>query len=634
MATTNPIPDSPRRAVIYLRVSTSKQADKDIDPEGYSLPAQREACYRRAAELGAAVVEEYIDRGESAKTADRPQFLKMIHRVKTERDVDYVILDKVNRFARNRRDDANVLFELRTAGAKLISVKENVDETPAGMLMHGILATIAEYESRNNGAEALKGMTRKAQVGGTPGRAPIGYLNLGRVIDGREVRMVAVDPERAVLVQWAFETYATGEWTIAQLAEALQAKGLQALPQGRSTPKLIHPSRVAHMLSNRYYLGYVNFRGVEYPGRHQPIVSQPVFDAVREILEERFRAGEKQRLHNHYLKGTIFCARCGSRLCFTRAKGRGGVYDYYFCVGRHEKRSDCDQPYIAVETIEQAVENFYATVHMTDSLRQEIEAGLKAELERQRQQAGPEVAHARRRAKELADERRRLARGVIDGSIPGDLAREEHQRIDHEAAVAEQILTTAETVGGHIEDTLQRALDLNGHCERIYRSGGSRIRRLSNQFFFQKLLIDAGEVVAAVHTPVWGILRSAEFQAAAQRSAKDPGTPSRGQGLKMIALAPPAGLEPATRCLEGSWSVRASPQVREHISTVARPAWRGHDATKGGQDERAGTFRQASGPCGRAYRNSGKRALGLPPLKNVPTRRSSRTNFLGSRSVR
>ena len=68
------------RAVLYLRVSTAKQAKTDLDPEGLSLPAQRESCIRKAEELGAEVVDEYVDRGESAKTVDRPQFrLSLIH---------------------------------------------------------------------------------------------------------------------------------------------------------------------------------------------------------------------------------------------------------------------------------------------------------------------------------------------------------------------------------------------------------------------------------------------------------------------------------------------------------------------------------------------------------------------------
>ena len=70
-----------KRAVLYLRVSTSAQADKDRDPEGYSIPAQREACRLRAAQLEVDVVDEYVDRGESAKSADRPALKLMLRRL-------------------------------------------------------------------------------------------------------------------------------------------------------------------------------------------------------------------------------------------------------------------------------------------------------------------------------------------------------------------------------------------------------------------------------------------------------------------------------------------------------------------------------------------------------------------------
>jgi site-specific DNA recombinase len=62
-----------KRAAIYLRVSTNAQARRNREPEGYSIPAQREACQHKASTLDAEVVAEYVDAGESAKTADRPQ---------------------------------------------------------------------------------------------------------------------------------------------------------------------------------------------------------------------------------------------------------------------------------------------------------------------------------------------------------------------------------------------------------------------------------------------------------------------------------------------------------------------------------------------------------------------------------
>jgi site-specific DNA recombinase len=550
-----------KRAALYLRVSTLKQAAKDDDPEGYSVPAQREAGYRKAEALDAEVVAVAIDKGESAKTADRREFQRLLNRIRTQRDIDYLIVDKVDRFARNRRDDANLLFELRSAGCQLVSVKENIDETPAGQLLHAIMAGIAEFYSKNLAVEALKGMTQKAKVGGTPGRAPIGYLNVGRRNeDGREIRVVVIDPERAPLVVWAFEAYATGEWTIRTLTEALADKGLHTLRRGGKVPGPLQPSHVAALLSNRYYLGYVTFQGTEYQGRHQPLIPQSLFDRVHEVLRSHDAAGEKQRIHHHYLKGSIYCAHCGSRLCLTNAKGS---YLYFFCVGRHQRRTDCRQRYLSAMVVERAIERYYATVRLPEAVQDQIHDGLRAELDYQQRQAQPEIAWAKRRVKELAEERKRLARGVVTGTIPGDLAREEHDRIAHELEQANKTFAAAQMIYAHIEDTLHRALTLVGRCDEVYRLGGPRVRRLSNQFFFQKLLIaedpeEGAEVAAAILQEPWATLVSEDFQASMARSTKNPGQDLLARGSKMNVLVRLAGLEPATRCLEGSRSVQLS----------------------------------------------------------------------------
>ena len=83
---------TPARAVIYLRVSTTKQASTGGEVEGYSIPAQRSACHRKAEELGASVVAEYVDAGASARSADRPALQELLERLEDEQDVDYVIV--------------------------------------------------------------------------------------------------------------------------------------------------------------------------------------------------------------------------------------------------------------------------------------------------------------------------------------------------------------------------------------------------------------------------------------------------------------------------------------------------------------------------------------------------------------
>jgi site-specific DNA recombinase len=537
--------DRRKRAVLYLRVSTARQVNKDDDPDGYSLPAQEDACRRKAEVLNAEVIAVFIDRGESAKTADRPEFQRMLRFVKEQGDIDYVILDKVDRFARNRRDDANILFELHTAGAQLVSVKENIDETPAGQLLHAIMAGIAEFYSRNLATESLKGMTQKATVGGTPGFAPVGYLNTRRRIDGREVRTVVVDPERAPLVQWAFEVYATGEWSVLDITRTLAAKGLRSLPTGKKRSVPLSPSVVHHMLSSRYYAGTVTFMGVAYPGRHQPLISQTLFDQVQDVLGEH-RNGEKQRVHRHYLKSSIFCAQCGSRLCFAEVKHR---YQYFFCVGRQRHRTNCQLPYLPVEAVEKAVERYYTTVRMPEHLQQAVRDGLRAELDQQRRQAAPEIVFAKRRVGELDQERRRLANGVVTGAIPQDLARDEQDRITRELKQAQAILDTSHLIYDRIEATLEKALALVGRCEEVYRLGGPRVRRLSNQFLFEKLLLTSEDetpyVAGATLQEPWATLVSEDFIHQMRPDTKNPVQENLGPGSQTLSLVAPTGFEPA-----------------------------------------------------------------------------------------
>ena len=70
---------TPKYAVSYLRVSTRGQAERGGGhDEGFSIPAQREANKKKAATLGAIVGKEFVDRGASAKSADRPQLQAML----------------------------------------------------------------------------------------------------------------------------------------------------------------------------------------------------------------------------------------------------------------------------------------------------------------------------------------------------------------------------------------------------------------------------------------------------------------------------------------------------------------------------------------------------------------------------
>ena len=83
-------------------------------------------------------------------------------------------------------------------------------------------------------------------------------------------------------------------------------------------------NKLHQILRNRYYLGLVTWRGVEYEGKHPALVDVATFETVQAVLTAHRVAGE--RSHKHYLSGSPLCARCGSRLLFGISTGRQGEH--------------------------------------------------------------------------------------------------------------------------------------------------------------------------------------------------------------------------------------------------------------------------------------------------------------------
>ena len=268
-----------KRAVIYIRVSSPGQVKTDYDPEGNSLPAQRKACHRKADQMGLTIIDEYVEPGRSAtEMSKRIAFRQMLARIRAERDVDYVIVYKLSRLARNRYDEALVGVDLAKLGVTLVSATEAIDETPVGQLMQGMLAVFNEYQSRESGADIAYKMGEKAKRGGTIGVAKLGYKNVVDHFEGRQIRTIAVDEERAPYVRLAFELYATGEYTLHDLSDELTDRGLLTKPTASRPAGPVSVNKLHVMLKDRYYIGVVTYKGEEYPGRHEALIDE---DLVR-----------------------------------------------------------------------------------------------------------------------------------------------------------------------------------------------------------------------------------------------------------------------------------------------------------------------------------------------------------------
>jgi site-specific DNA recombinase len=512
-----PAPDP--QAVVYLRVSSKRQMDTaaDIDPEGNSIATQRELCLAKAHDMGAAVVKEFVEPGNSAQTIEkRPVFRELLAYLTDNPHIDYVIIYMRSRAFRNLGDAVLTKRRLERMEIKLVSAKEDFGE--------GIMADAMEAEN-----------------GGTIGRARLGYKNIRIEHDGRLVNTIGLDEERASLVRTAWELYATGEYSIERLYATMADLGLTTRPSRRTPAQPLAASQLHRMLRDPYYTGVVVYKGDIYPGRHPAIISHELFDRVQQVMDQRSLSGQRDRVLFHYLKGLLFCERCRkagrtSRLIYVEAKGRGGTFPYYLCRGRQDRA--CNLPYLPVALVEEAVARYYGGVQLGEDFLAET-AALIEEVMREEQQTIRDLHDSYRKQLRALDVREeRLLDLATDAKLPRDKIHARLRRIQIDRERAEEGLKETGQQLAVGAEVLQTYLRMLHQPAQLYRHATNDGRRDLNQAFFERLYLDDHNVVDAVLTDALIELSAANQRYSESRAnasgmadtARGPGNEARSSG--------------------------------------------------------------------------------------------------------
>ena len=501
----------PKIAVSYIRVSTKRQAEKGGTSEGFSIPAQKAANQQKAESMGAFVVKEFVDRGESAKTADRPALQEMLQYIK-DHTVDYVIVHKLDRLARNRADDVEISKALNQVDAQLISTTEAFDDrTPSGSLMHGVMSSVAEFYSNNLAHEVKKGMLQKVQSGGTPSKAPLGYKNLlTRDEMGREVRTVVVDEARAPLITRAFSVYAEGRHTVKQLAAELAAEGLTTAATPRIPSRAVNEARLNTILVNPYYKGLVTYNKALYEGAHTKLTDAKTWDKVQDIMKSH-RQGERTRKHPHFLKSTVWCGSCRGRLLVQVSRNStGDHYRYLMCGNRHAKRNNCQQRSVQIDEVEKQLEQYYSNIYFSESEKKSLKKLLLVELEKRRKEEVSSQGNIRLEKDKIVRKQKKLLEVHYADAITLELFKEEQSALQRAMNDIEAKLAALEQNYSSVTDTLESVLELAANAGKLYATAPEHIKRMLNQVFFEKVLVHAHDDVKPERAPIFEALLSAQ----------------------------------------------------------------------------------------------------------------------------
>jgi len=329
------------KGIIYARYSSDSQTENSIE-------GQLRECKEFAEKNGMTILGTYIDRAFSAKTDNRPEFQRMI-KDSAKGLFDFVLVWKLDRFARNRYDSAHNKAILRKNGVKVISATEAIAEDSTGILLESLLEGYAEFFSAELSEKVIRGMTENALKCKYNGAGiPVGYC-----VDDEQY--FQVNETTAPLVVDAFKMYADEGKSVRQIVVLLNEKGLLT-----SNKKPMSINSVTYMLKNRKYIGEYKYRDIVQPNGIPAIVPQDLFDRVQERMAKNKKAPARTKaaVDNYLLTTKLFCGLCSAYMVGESGTSgtKGRFYQYYKCVTA-KKRKGCPKKSVRKGWIENLVVN-------------------------------------------------------------------------------------------------------------------------------------------------------------------------------------------------------------------------------------------------------------------------------------
>lgn len=317
-----------KRAIRYLRFSQIGQSNGSIE---------RQELYtdQWLKHNNVELVDTFTDRGKSARTFDRPDFIKLKDFItKHYKTVDYLLVDQLDRFSRDAGEAMSMVKLLQQKyNIQVVSVTEGITfdyDTPGSFFRAGLQLLLAEEDNINRSIKVKGGIyTAKAKEGRYVYKnAPFGYRKEGE----RKDRKLIIEETEAKIIRFIYEAYIknTPLYVIKQQAQQLgfTLKGNMA---------------VERVLKNPTYAGllkveaYKEYAGGLFNGIHEPIIDLTTW----KMVQEKIKRPQKTRTiidDEIPLRGILKC-HCGNPLSGAPSRGKSGKYFYYYKC-KHSKHNN------------------------------------------------------------------------------------------------------------------------------------------------------------------------------------------------------------------------------------------------------------------------------------------------------
>lgn len=279
---------------------------------------------------------------KSAKDSNnRPIFKELLDDIKQEK-FNAILSWAPDRISRNAGDlgsvvdlmDEKKLLAIRTYG-------QSFTNSPNEKFLLMILCSQAKLENDNRGVNVKRGLRARCELGLWPTTAATGYIKERRLDRKNEC---LIDPDRAPVIKQIFEKVAYEHWSGRKIYHWLKFDLNFRTHLGK---KHLSLGNIYKLLENTFYYGefeYPRGAGIWYKGKHEPIITKDLFDAVQLQLKGN-QLKTRQDKEFAFTK-LMTCGLCGSGISadekYKKLKdGTFNTHIYYGCSKAKDKNCKC-----------------------------------------------------------------------------------------------------------------------------------------------------------------------------------------------------------------------------------------------------------------------------------------------------
>ncbi len=449
-----------KRAIRYLRFSQLGQSNGSIERQ--ELYTDQWIKFNDID-----LVDTFIDRGKSARTFDRPDFIKLQEFItKHYKAVDYLLVDQLDRFSRDAGEAMSMVKKLQKKyNIQVVSVTEGITfdyDTPGSFFRAGLQLLLAEEDNINRSIKVKGGIyTAKAKEGRFVFKnPPFGYRKQGE----RKERRLIVEEKEAKIVRFIYDAYLR-ELPLYKIKEKAYELGFNR--KGNMA--------IERVLSNPVYAGLLKVEAYkEYPGGLFPAIHEPIVDISSwQMVQSKMKKPEKTRAiidDEIPLRGILKC-HCGNPLSGAPSRGKSGKYFYYYKC-RFSKHNNIS----AIKAHNQLLDAF-EMMSLNSSKVHEIRDGSKASVEIEMKANKRKVFDKRHELEDVQEKLFSVEEKWIKNEITKDTYERWYSTYNHTILNLKGAIERLGENQGRAFAILEKNLDLLADMKFVYTQAGTIQKR-------------------------------------------------------------------------------------------------------------------------------------------------------------